>query len=87
VPTPTPALVGEVVSVLVPHNQREEEPGGVYDACDEALGPAEAERLAHELHRFPEPPLKPHNDSPEVQKHIEENLVLAQRQWVPTHER
>ena len=39
------------------------------------------------LHRFPEPPLKPYNDSPEVQKHIEENLVLAQRQWVPTHER
>jgi Hemerythrin HHE cation binding domain len=81
VPTPTPAIVGEILSVLVPHNRREEEPGGVYDACDEALGPAEAERLAGELQAFPEPPLKPYNDAPEVQKHIEENLVLARRQW------
>ena len=81
VPTPTPALVGEILSVLVPHNRREEEPGGVYDACDEALGPAEAERLAEELRAFPEPPLKPYNDGPEIQKHIEENLALARRQW------
>jgi len=82
VPTPTPALVGEIRSVLVPHNRREEEPGGVYDACDEALGAAEAERLAQELQAFPEPPLKPYNDGPEIQKHIDENLALARRQWV-----
>ena len=81
VPTPTPARVGEILSVLVPHNRREEEPGGVYDACDEALGPAESERLAGELEAFPEPPLKPYNDGPEVQKHIEENLARARRQW------
>jgi hypothetical protein len=81
VPTPTPALVGEILSVLVPHNGREEEPGGVYDACDAALGPAGAERLAEELQAFPEPPLKPYNDGPGIQKHIEETLVLARRQW------
>ena len=81
VPTPTPDLVGQILSVLVPHNRREEEPGGVYDACDEALGPAEAERLAGELQAFPGPPLKPYNDGPEIRKHIEENLVLARRQW------
>jgi hypothetical protein len=81
VPTPTPALVGQILSVLVPHNRREEEPGGVYDACDFALGPAEAERLAGELPAFPEPPLKPYNDGPEIQRHIEENLALARRQW------
>jgi hypothetical protein len=81
VPTPTPALVGQILSVLVPHNRREEEPGGVYDACDEALGPVEGERLAGELRAFPEPPLKPYNDGPEIQRHIEENLALARRQW------
>jgi hypothetical protein len=81
VPTPTPALVAEILSVLVPHNRREEEPGGVYDACDEALGPAGAERLAAELQLFPVPPLKPYNDAPEIQGHIEENLALARRQW------
>ena len=81
VPTPTPALVAEILSVLVPHNRREEEPGGVYDACDEALGLAEAARLVEELRAFPEPPLKPYNEGPGVQKHIEENLALARRQW------
>ena len=81
VPTPTPAVAGEILSVLVPHNRREEQPGGVYDLCDEALGPAEAERLAEELQAFPEPPLKPYNDGPEIQKRIDENLVLARRQW------
>jgi hypothetical protein len=82
VPTPTPSLVRQILSVLVPHNRREEEPGGVYDACDEALGAAEAERLAGELQAFPEPPLKPYNDGPEIQRHIEESLALARRQWV-----
>jgi hypothetical protein len=81
VPTPTPDLVREIRSVLVPHNRREEEPGGAYDACDEALGPAESERLAEELRAFPEPPLKPYSDSPGVRRHIEENLALARRQW------
>jgi hypothetical protein len=80
VPTPTPAIVAELRSVLGPHNRREEE-GGVYDACDEALGPAGAERLAEELREFPEVPLKPYNDGPLVLKHIEENLALARRQW------
>lgn len=81
VPTPTPALVAEILSLLGPHNRREEEPGGVYDACDEALGPAGAEQLAEELRSFPEPPLKPYNDGPEVQRHLEETLARARRQW------
>jgi hypothetical protein len=81
VPTPTPVLVADIASVLVPHNRREEEPGGVYDACDAAIGEAAAERLVEELRSFPEVPLKPYNDGPEVTKHIEVNLDLARRQW------
>jgi hypothetical protein len=81
VPTPTPATVAEIRSVLVPHNRREEEEGGVYDACDEALGPTGADRLAEELRDYPEVRLKPYNDGPQVLKHIEENLALARRQW------
>ncbi len=81
VPTPTPALVAEILSVLGPHNRREEEPGGVYDACDEAVGPAEAERLVQELRGFPEVPLKAYNDGPAVLAHIEATLELARRQW------
>ena len=81
VPTPTPTLVADLLSILVPHNRREEDPGGAYDACDEALGPAEAARLVEELRAFPDVPLKPYNDGPEVARHIEENLALARRQW------
>jgi len=84
VPTPTRALVAQLVSVLAPHNRREEEPGGVYDACDRALGRAAGERLVEELRTFPEPPLKPWNDAPEVMKHIEVNLELSRRQWAET---
>jgi hypothetical protein len=81
VPTPTREIVDRLLSVLGPHNRREEEPGGAYDACDEALGPASAARLVEELERFPEPPLKPYNDAPEVFRHIDENLALSRRQW------
>lgn len=81
VPTPTPALVAEIVSVLAPHNRREEEPGGVYDACDEALGPAEAERLAAKLASFPAVPLKDYADGEAVMRHIQVSLELARRQW------
>jgi hypothetical protein len=61
------------------HNRREEQPGGVYDTCDDALVPASAERLVAELRAFPEPPLKPYNDGPAVVRHIEANLELSRR--------
>ncbi|MCG6924860.1 MAG: hemerythrin domain-containing protein [Acidobacteria bacterium] len=80
VPTPTPTLVAEIVSVLTPHNRREEEEGGVYDACDEALGAAAVD-LVKELEAFPAVPLKPYNDGLEVMKHIETTLELSRRQW------
>lgn len=81
VPTPTRAIVDDLLSVLAPHNRREEEPGGAYDASDQALGPEEAARLAAELEAFPEPPLNPYNDGPAVAKHIAETLALSRRQW------
>jgi hypothetical protein len=84
VPTPTPAIADGLLSVLVPHNRREEEAGGVYAAADEALGPSEAERLVAELQAFPDPPLKPYNDGPGVAKHIADTLALSRRQWEPS---
>jgi hypothetical protein len=81
VPTPTPDVVADLLSVLDSHNRREEEPGGIYELADVALAPAGAERLVTELERFPEPPLKPYNDAPAVAKHIAETLALSRRQW------
>jgi hypothetical protein len=79
VPTPTRAIVADLVSVLSPHNRCEEDPGGAYDACDEALGAAAGERLVSRLRDFPEPPLKPYNDGPEVFEHIRDNLERVLR--------
>jgi len=81
VPTPTPTLVAELVSVLSPHNRREEDPGGAYDGCDAALGTAAAEALVDELRAFPGVPLKPYNDGPEVMAHVESTLEASRRQW------
>jgi hypothetical protein len=82
VPTPTRAIVADLLSVLGPHNQREEEAGGAYDACDAALGASAAERLVADLQSFPEPPLKPFNDQPMVFEHVAVNLELSRRQWL-----
>jgi len=81
VPTPTHEIVADLLSVLGPHNRREEEPGGVYQECDEALGTAEAVRLVEQLRAFPEVPLNPYNDGPAVRAHIEETLARSRRQW------
>jgi hypothetical protein len=81
VPTPTRALVERLLGVLGPHNRREEEAGGAYDEADEALGPVAGAALVEALRAFPEPPLKPWNDGPQVLKHIDENLELSRRQW------
>jgi len=81
VPTPTPELVAEIRSVLGPHNRREEEEGGIYDACDDAVGAAGAEALLRRLRAFPEVPLKAYHDGPAVLAHIQQTLDLSRRQW------
>lgn len=82
VPTPTPEIVADLLSVLVPHNRREEEAAGIYGLCDTALGAEAAERLIEQLRAFPEPPLKPYNDGPGVMKHVAETLAASRRQWL-----
>jgi hypothetical protein len=81
VPTPTPDIVAKIVAVLSPHNLREEETGGVYEQCDDALGASAAEALVEELRHFPEVPLNPHNDSAAVLAHVEAAFQASRRQW------
>ncbi len=81
VPTPTPAIVADLASVLGPHNRREEQEGGVYDACEGALGPSATHRLLEQLRGFPELPLKPYHDGPEVMRHVAVTLAASRRQW------
>ncbi|HVO11391.1 MAG TPA: hemerythrin domain-containing protein [Vicinamibacteria bacterium] len=81
VPSPTALVVDDLLSVLGPHNRREEDDGGVYDACDAALGEAAARRMVEQLRGFPEPPLNPYNDGPEVRRHVAATLAASRRQW------
>lgn len=61
VPTPTPAILGEIREILQRHNALEEGPGGVYELCEGLLG-AEAEALAARIAASPEVPVRPNQD-------------------------
>jgi hypothetical protein len=80
VPTPTQELVRRILSVLSPHNVREEEAGGLYETCDRLLA-AEADALLDRLQAFPRVPLAAHRDGPLVERHIAETLELAHKGW------
>jgi hypothetical protein len=61
VPTPTPAIVAAIRSILADHNRIEEAPDGVYDACEQLAGTTHGE-LCAALQAAPEVPVSPYND-------------------------
>lgn len=65
VPTPTAAIVAAIRRILTDHNAVEEEPGGVYDTCEQLAG-ADAEALLARLREFPEVPVHAHVDGPRI---------------------
>jgi hypothetical protein len=65
VPSPT-ALVAEAIrAILETHNPIEEDPGGMYDQCDEVVG-REVDRILRQLQNYSEVKVLPHVDSPFV---------------------
>ncbi len=81
VPAPRHDIVVHLLSVLGPHNMREEAPDGLYQTCDRTLGPEAAEELIETLRAFPDVRLKPYNEGPAVERHIAVTLALSRRQW------
>ena len=65
VPSPTPAIIDAIRTILTAHNAVEEDAGGVYEACEQLLG-AEAEALLASLRAAPAVPVNQHVDSPLV---------------------
>jgi hypothetical protein len=65
VPTPTPAIVAALRRILTDHNPLEENPGGLYETCDEMLV-AEADEILARLRAVPDVRVNPHVDSPLV---------------------
>jgi hypothetical protein len=65
VPTPTARIIETIRSILGPHNHLEEDPGGLYQTCDELAG-AEAEELVARLRAQAEVRVSAYNDDPRV---------------------
>jgi hypothetical protein len=76
VPTPTPAIVVALRTILEGHNALEEGPGGLYECCERLAG-AEAEALLVQLQAAPEVPVAPHADGPQVMDVVRRALVRA----------
>jgi hemerythrin HHE cation binding domain-containing protein len=75
-PTPTPAIVAALRTILGAHNALEEGSGGLYECCERLVG-AEAEALLARLHAAPEVPAAPHADGPHVMDVVRRALVRA----------
>jgi len=78
VPTPDHALVGEIQTLLVPHNRAEEEAGGAYELI-ETLAGDDAEELLRRAQAAPWPPPARHFDGAGVMRTAAEALALAER--------
>ena len=78
VPTPTASIIEEIRSILVGHNAREEEPGGLYDVCDRLLG-EELDAVLEQLSAYPAVKVAPHFDGAGVVRRAEDALRAVSR--------
>jgi hypothetical protein len=76
VPTPTPAIIAALRTVLAAHNALEEGRGGVYERCEQLAG-TEANALLAQLHAAPEVPVAPYADGPQVMSVVRRALARA----------
>jgi len=76
VPTPTASVIAAIRAILKAHNPVEEDPGGMYDQCEE-LARAEAEQILRQLQKAPEVRVVPHVDSPFVMEATRRALARA----------
>ncbi len=78
VPTPTVSIIEEIRAILVGHNEREEEPGGLYAVCDRLLDD-ELDAVLEQLRAYPPVKVAPHFDGPGVVRRAEEALRAVSR--------
>ena len=62
VPSPTASVIAAIRAILTAHNPLEEDPGGMYDQCEELAG-AEAGDILRQLQNYPEVKLLPNVDN------------------------
>ncbi|HSK31160.1 MAG TPA: hemerythrin domain-containing protein [Candidatus Limnocylindria bacterium] len=76
VPSPTPRVIAAIRAILTAHNPIEENPGGIYDQCEELAG-AEADQILRQLQAAPEVKVLPHVDSAFVMEAARRALARA----------
>ena len=76
VPTPTPLIIGALRRILGAHNALEEGLGGVYEVCEQLVGP-HAEALLTQLRAAPEVPVHVHVDGPRIMDAARRALARA----------
>jgi hypothetical protein len=77
VPTPTHEIVATIRDILNEHNPLEEDPGGLYQQCEELAG-ADIDALVERVKASPEVPVAKHYDGPRAHEGIE-RLLRARR--------
>ena len=76
VPTPTASVVAAIRAILKLHNWLEEDPGGMYDQCEELAG-ADAEQILQQLRDAPEVRVVPNVDGPHIMEAARRALARA----------
>jgi hypothetical protein len=76
VPTPTAPLVAAIRAILKAHNPIEEDPGGIYDQCEELAG-AEADQILRRLENYSEVKVAQHVDGSFVMEATRRALARA----------
>jgi hypothetical protein len=76
VPSPTPQVIAAIRTILKLHNPIEEDPGGMYETCEELAGP-EVDEILRQLQEAPEVKVLPHVDTPFVMEAARRALARA----------
>jgi hypothetical protein len=76
VPSPTAPVIAAIRAILKAHNSIEEDPGGMYDQCEDLAG-AEADHILRQLQDFAEVRVLPHVDNPFVMEATRRALARA----------
>ena len=74
VPSPTHALLSTVRDVLATHDPLEEDPGGLYDLCEQLAGD-EIDNVLARMHAIPAVRISDHVDEPRIHAHIARMLA------------
>jgi hypothetical protein len=80
VPSPTVAIVAALRAILKANNPIEEDPGGIYDQCEELAG-AEADSILQQLQAAPEVRVLPHVDNAFVMDAARRALRVPAMTW------